>query len=94
MVAKRTPKRVAYHDVYRTANPHGEWSIRVEPGGLQIDTFHHKGKRAHLHPPGDYDRPIDLPKLTAEAAGDAILAHLRRRGEIRLEELIVELKEQ
>jgi hypothetical protein len=92
VVAKRTPKRVGVHEVYSQRNSHGEWSNVVYPEGLQIDTFHHKGKKAHLHPPGDYDHAIDLPGLTFERAQAVLREHLSKNDQVKLDDLVKELR--
>lgn len=71
-------------------NRHGEWSVRVEPGGLQIDTFH-ADKRPHLHTPADYDRRIPIPLLTAQHAAMTVYDHLERERGVRLPLLLQEL---
>jgi hypothetical protein len=84
-------KRIASHDVYRTYNLHGEWSIRIEPGGCQIDNYHSRGGTPHLHPPGDYDRPVEIPGLEELRGNEIVLLHLLRHGTVKVDVLLVEL---
>ena len=94
LAGRRTPKRVGYHDVYVTGNHHQEWSLRVEPDGLQIDTYHSKGKSVHLHPPGDYGHPIELAPIEFARAQQIVYQHLFPLQAIRLAELVEELSKQ
>jgi hypothetical protein len=78
--------------MYVTTNAHGQWSLRVEPSGLQIDAYHHADGRPHMHRPGRYETTTDLPGLTAPQARRIVRAHLEREGEIRFRSLLKELR--
>ena len=84
------PKRVASHDVYSTYNDHGEWSIRVEPGGLQIDNYHSRGASVHMHRSGRYNPQLDLPPITESTAAAIIVRHLVANRGIKIDTLLQE----
>jgi len=91
IVATR-PKRIGFHHVYRQSNPHGEWSIRIEPEGFQIDNYH-DAAGPHAHLPRAYESPVSLPRLLYERARLIVEAHLQRRAALDPTLLLEELKE-
>lgn len=93
LAGPRRPKRTSGHDLYRTYNDHGEWSIRVEPGGLQIDNYHSRGGTPHIHHPRHYEETDPLPGLTEERAWSIVWKHLETHGRIVYRRLIKELRQ-
>lgn len=88
--APKRPKRFGHHDVYIQSNAYRQWSIRVEPGGLQIDTYHDP-EAAHVHPPGDYPGTVPVAGLSLQRARYVLESHLLRLGKVVLPILLEEL---
>lgn len=86
----RSSKQQGYHDIFWIVNAKGEWSPRIEPEGIQIDN-HHPGGVPHLHLPGRYEEPLNLPHLTWEEARRRIYRVVGKDDPVDLEDLLREL---
>ena len=77
--------------VYWRENGHEEWVVRVEPDGLQIDTFHGGPETIHLHPPTDYDEILRLPPRTLSEVLDVVFARLAEGDQLKLSAILEDL---
>ncbi len=68
------------------------WSIRVEPEGFQIDSYHDASKQPHAHSGTPGDETVTFPGLSFERALAVVEMHLRQRGEIQFQRLLEVLK--
>jgi len=90
--ARTLPKRIGYHALYKQSNAHGQWSIRVEPEGFQLDSYHDASRQPHAHSGKPGDDLVALPGLSFDRALAVVEMHLRQRGEIQFQRLLEELK--